>query len=267
MSFWKLREGKPERSLDSRYFEQRYSFDDLHRVLISKGNLNFIIVTGHNTARGGEEQGIPQEAHHIRGGNFSDLYFLPLLISDFVIRLCKRCGDRYPAAADLDIKMIPIIYLDIADVKEYNLILIGAGNANWVIEYIFEKYWGESELLPIHFKSIGSHEIIVSELSRREYSVSRVAGKIDTDYAILEVVPNPWNVDKVAILCCGIDFWGTQAAILALARRKDSRDRELVNNRGYPAKVLSVKLRPKEFSNFKDVSLTLQMLGEFTFEE
>ena len=228
----------------------KHSFTDISHLLASKCDLDFLIVTGHSTAKGGEEQGIPKEARHVRGGNFCDLQFLPPLISHFTLELCKRC-DSYPKAINLSTKVIPDIYLQLNEAKNHNLIVIGAGNVNWVAEYVFNKYWGKSELLPVHFKKVNSHEIIVSELSGKEYALSRTDKEI-IDYGILEMVPNPWNEDKVIILSCGIDLWATQAGIVALFGG------ELKNNRfnnKYPAKVLRVTLQNDSITNFKGIQI------------
>lgn len=220
----------------------KYSFVDLTRLFVSESDLDFIIVTGHNTAVGGKEQGIPLEAEHIRGGNFSDLQFLPAIISHFTIELCKRC-DSLPKVTNLRVRIVPDIYLQLSDAKNHNLIVLGGGNVNWVTEHIFDKYLENPELLPVHFKTKETHEIIVSELSGKEY-----AREPNVDYGILEMVPNPWDEEKVIILCCGIDFWSTQAAILALCGN------EITNNKfkpKCPAKVLSVKLRSDSIVGFK----------------
>lgn len=269
MAFWRVIGEEPQRQLGRKFYEQRYSFTRLSDILCSKDNIDLIIVTGHNTAIGGGEQGIPKEAHHIRGGNFSDLYFVPKLVSALVTQLCKTC-DSYPDAATLNIKMVPSIYLSMNDATQHNLLLLGAGNVNWCGEYIFRKYWQEPDLLPIHFKTIHAHEIIVSELSRREYSTSSETAEIGTDYGILEIVPNPWNATKIVILCCGISLWGTQAAVLALVERKDSKGVELVNNKfekEYAAKVISANLQTTEIRTIGDIPLKLRTLGQFLFEE
>jgi len=269
MAFWRVKGEEPQRQMKRKFYEQRYSFTRLSEIICSEDDVDLIIITGHNTAPGGEEQGIPKEAHHIRGGNFSDLYFVPKLVAELVMQLCKKCG-RYVEAATLNIRMVPSIYLSMNDARQHNLLLLGAGNVNWCVEYIFQKYWQEPDLLPIHFKTIDTHEIIVSELSRREYSPSRQVGEISTDYGILEIAPNPWNETKIAILCCGIDFWGTQAALLALTKRQDSKGAELINNKfenQYAAKVISTKLQTTEIRNFADIPLKLRTLGQLLFEE
>ena len=269
MVFWRVTGEEPQRRMDSKFYQQRHSFARLSDIICSKGDIDLIIVTGHNTAIGGEEQGIPQEARHVRGGNFSDLCFIPKLIAELTMQLCKTCVS-YPQEAQLNIAMVPSIYLSKNDVTQHNLLLLGAGNVNWCVEHIFRAYWGDPALLPIHFKSIDTHEIIVSELSRREYSTRRQAGEISTDYAILEIVPNPWNETKVAILCCGIDFWGTQSALLALTEQKDTKGTELINNKfekEYAAKVVSTTLQTNELHNFTDIQLRLRIISHILFEE
>lgn len=235
----------------------RFTFRNLVDLLcpLGSGDLDFIVVTGHNTAKGGKEQGIPDEAMHLRGGNFSDLQFLPKMISHFAAKL----GSSLVEAKTLSIKIVPDIYLQSSDASRHNLILLGAGNVNWVTEYVCNKYWGNSEYLPLHFSTKNQHEIINSELSEREYARDIV----DEDYGILEMVPSPYNESKVVILCCGIDSWGTQAALLALCN-------ELSNNNfnpKYPAKVLRVSLSHNEIELFQGGKIGVRTINDLIFEE
>lgn len=223
----------------------KYSFRNMTELLIS-GNLHFMVVTGHNTATGGKEQNVPiEEAKHIRGGNFCDLLYIPHLVCKLTMQLCKTtkgaCGLR-----DVEVKLVPDIYLELKDAVDHNLVLLGAGNVNWVVEHIFKQYWNNAELLPIHFRTTDTHEIIVSEISGKEYAAERYPEPID--YAIMEMVPNPWNEKKFIVLCCGTDMWGTQAAVYSLC--KENLGNNAINSK-YPAKVLSVKLNSRELQGFR----------------
>lgn len=226
----------------------KYRFDDLHRLFVLENDLDFVIVTGHATAEGGKEQGIPKglDLETLRGGNFSDLQFLPVMISHFAAWRCKTYGFCLDAKR-LSIKMVPDIYVELSDVENHNLVLFGAGNVNCVTEYIFKLYWGNSEILPVHFMKVDTHDIIVSDITGRNYSHEPMK-VITEDYGILEMVPNPWNDDKVIVICAGIDFWGTQAATLKLF------EKELGNNEKdprYPARVLYTRLNTNTIEWFK----------------
>ena len=232
--------------------ESRHTFHDLHQLFSHNNGLDFLVVSGHSTAKGGEEQGVPSEAKHIMGGNFSDLQYIPEVISHFAFMLSGNQDVNESASSRVAI--IPDIYLSADEAKTHNLILLGSANVNWVTESVFQHFWEQSHLLPIHFKSMSTDDIIVSELSAKEYSLPPLSHG-EEDYGILEMVPNPWNSEKVAVLCCGIDLWGTQAATLALCRP------DLTNNKHnhlYPAKVLSVRLQKTNVVGFSGHALNLR---------
>ena len=233
----------------------RYTFEDLHRLLLQNNRLDFLIVSGHSTAKGGEEQGVPNEAKHIMGGNFSDLQYIPDLISHFAFTLSRNQDTN--GSVSSKVAILPDIYLSADEAKAHNLILLGTGNVNWVTEHVFRHFWENAHVLPIHFKSMSTDDVIVSELSAKEYSLPPLSHG-EEDYGILEMVPNPWNPEKVAVLCCGIDLWGTQAATLALCRADLNNNK---HNHLYPAKVLSVRLEKANTVGFSGHTLNLRKIA------
>jgi len=247
IGFW---DSKPSERIEG----NRHTFDDLHRLFLHNNSLDFLIVSGHSTAKGGEEQGVPSEARHIMGANFSDLEYIPDLISHFAFTLFRKQDANEPISSKAAV--VPDIYLSVDQAKTSNLILLGSANVNWVTEYVFHHFWEKADLLPIHFKSVSTDDVIVSELSAKEYSLPPLSHG-EEDYGILEMVPNPWNAEKVAVLCCGIDLWGTQAATLALCRADLTNNK---HNHRYPAKVVSVRLQKISSVGFSGHTLNLRQI-------
>lgn len=112
------------------------------------------------------------------------------------------------------------------DFEHHNILLVGSGNVN-PLTALVQKAYGEQ--LPIRFDTPTSKAKIESSLSGKSYS--RELGK----YALLMMVPNPWNQKKTAILCVGTDRWGTQAAMLALSQSKIPNN---THKTGIPAKIV-----------------------------
>ncbi len=245
--------------------KKRLDFADLGTILTTPDNVDLVIVTAHSAT----EQGIPKQFDDFRAGNFSDLLYVPQLIVSLCRKLRKGLGKKL---YELDVKMLPDVYLSQEDAKSHNLLLLGAANVNCVTRKVFERYWSDKKSLPIRFKDISDHEVIVSWVGDKREHTRVIEREIKEDYAILEMVTNPWNHNKVVILCCGTGLWGTQAGILALTGKADSKGTKLGNNefdKNTPGKVLKVCLEEKELKSFRagKEKFSLKVWNDFEFIE
>lgn len=116
----------------------------------------------------------------------------------------------------------------------YNLLVMGAGDTNWITRAILRHY--KDALLSIRFNDpTSSQEIVIDtrdhgfgggyrltlgQIGDEESSPVRSIRQVlpnDAQYsAIIFSVPNPWNIAKTAIICAGLTGLGTQAAAFAL---------------------------------------------------
>jgi TIR domain len=117
-------------------------------------------------------------------------------------------------------------------IREKHLICLGAGDTNlisrWVMKY-YERY------LPVHFdaESLGSHTLTVTENGKFErISYKQVVAGQQLFTAVLLLLPNPFNNEKVVLIAAGLTGLGTQASMLAL-----SDEKQLIN-------------QPTDYSNY-----------------
>ncbi|MFH0972358.1 MAG: S-layer protein [Candidatus Micrarchaeota archaeon] len=104
----------------------------------------------------------------------------------------------------------PLYYLD-TEIKEKqkreNLIVIGGPKVNMLIGEI-------NPFLPIYFvdKTFELH----SKLSNKKYS---------ENYGLIELIENPFNRGRKALIIAGSDHEGTRAAVLALLKERDKLEK------------------------------------------
>lgn len=206
--------GKPLKS-NSLELEFKHTFEDYPKFLFQGDVIDLVIFYGSSL---NEMQFVPQL--RFDPANLADPLFSvglgAFLATEFGGPLRKHAKHFPEAFLDLNVKYdvpedqeisaasIESGILDYTKVKgdfrAHNMLLVGSGNVNPLTALVQKAYWGK---LPIHFDEATSKAKIVSEISGTTYS--REMGK----YALLMIVPSPWNQDKTAILCVGTDRWGT----------------------------------------------------------
>ena len=112
-----------------------------------------------------------------------------------------------------------------------NLILIGGGDVNELTAVLQTIY---SDNIPIHFDSPQSANAIISRITSEVY-VARGRGK---NVGIIELLPNPFNPNKVVMLLGGNFVTGTQASLLALMKYPKEIQKNNIYNRDIPAKIV-----------------------------
>jgi hypothetical protein len=112
--------------------------------------------------------------------------------------------------------------------SQHNLICPGAGDTNGVSRWILEFY---GEHLPITFDDPKSSLTLYfspndASLKGLTASVNSTTGELiayqgdehERYHALITIVPNPANEERVAVVAAGLTALGTQAAVLALSR-------------------------------------------------
>ncbi|MHA1303851.1 MAG: hypothetical protein ACTSQE_06615 [Candidatus Heimdallarchaeaceae archaeon] len=161
----------------------------------------------------------------------------------------------------LEVKGIPLENIRFSSVLDYhagpyknkNLIVIGSGEVNKVTADILNLY-GDS--LPIRFQS----KSIVSSITKETYH--------DVGSSIIGILPNPWNSNRVVILCAGMNYSGTRESLKALIDDLDaivhSKPRVLANHPQYSEMPIRVLVAQK---TEKVLHEKLEKMKSYSFKE
>jgi len=102
------------------------------------------------------------------------------------------------------------------ELKNKNIISFGAGDTNLISRWILTTY---HEYMPIRFDSPFGSQTLYCDSTGVLSSLE--VDSVETDMhrygALLLIVPNPLNKEKLAVVAAGLTALGTQAAILALS--------------------------------------------------
>ena len=129
-----------------------------------------------------------------------------------------------------------VAYLDSEipdDVKEHsNLISVGAGDIN---EFTAQLQIMYRDHIPIHFDSPQSANAIISRISKNVYMARGARGR---NVGIIELLPNPYNPEKVVMILAGNYVAGTQACFLALMKHRPDIQKNNKDKPSIPSKIV-----------------------------
>lgn len=124
--------------------------------------------------------------------------------------------------------------------RSNNIISLGAGDTNLISRWILSVY---HQHLPIRFDSpAGSQTLFCDATGKLD---ATMIDSVKTDMhrygALLLIVPNPLNNEKVAVVAAGLNALGTQAAMLALAKNSDQLRTDGVYHGNYARILIGVE--------------------------
>lgn len=224
LTFWPLKKGPiPPGPISPRspFPKIKYTFKDYPEPFISKeNNLDFIIAYGAGKRDYDEylnflkEAGQPEPECPLHPGRRGDFDHLPRLVADLSFYAAKKQISAQGKISNTG--QFPFArqsFLMSNEEKKENIISIGSGYNNQITREIFEKY---GEILPAKFeKPDSSQRLLFTGGDKKSYERDLVE---DKNVGFIELVPNPYNPEKVVLIAAGLLHTGTQAAILALCR-------------------------------------------------
>lgn len=207
-----------------------FSFQDWpHSLVNDEGNIDAMLIIGHS---GKESEPTQSEVDKImpsldmsvpcRNQSHRISEFIPSLVKTLDVASSKvRTNKGMPLIDSLGEKFSchvdwHAIKFHQEELRNRNIISFGAGDTNLISRWILTTY---HEHLPIKFDSpFGSQTLFCDSTGLLS---SLVVDSVETDMhrygALLLIVPNPLNKEKLVIVAAGLTALGTQAAILALS--------------------------------------------------
>lgn len=239
---------KIEQSLSN----NQYSFSKWPAPFIDdKGDINALIVIGHSgkedipfqSELGDFGRYIPDiEATRHQPQSMRPAEYIPELIYFFNKESIKRQIKNGKTLKQIEPKLLDV-YVDWHLLKYYqsylksnHLICLGAGDTNLISRWAMAYY---QKFLPVHFDDASSsHTIIAKEGGKFEtITYKSVKAGQERFAAVLLLLPNPLNEEKVILIAAGLTGLGTQAAMLAISDPKN----QIKKNTGYSRYIRIIK--------------------------
>lgn len=214
-----------------------YSFSDYPGCLFPNGKLDVVIIVGATEREHSDETEIFRRnrinidifgtnwnfSRQVSPGTVRDT----VRVADLAAFLGFCCGKYSDSKSFWPNEYNSICLMDItvnSDVLNRNIILVGGADTNVFIPIVsvaFRQKFGCT--LPVRY--YGEDQLyftcdqIFSEMSKKVYSRLEDSSYMHCGYVLM--VANPWNPKKVVIFVVGTRATGTQAALLAMIRKRD----------------------------------------------
>ena len=213
---------------NSEFPEMKYTFNNFPAPFISKeNNLDFIIAYGAGKRdydayiRDLKKHKYPVPELQLYPGRRSDFDYLPRLIAYFSFCAAKnqsKVQSKISNTGQLLLARQSFLLSD--DEKKENIIAVGSGAVNQITREVLEK-WGK--ILPVKFETPQTDQRILFPAGDKKSYIKNEEDEKDVGF--IELVPNPYNPEKVVLIVAGLAHTGTQAAILALCKEIEDGDK------------------------------------------